>query len=114
MVRQSVIDTAIIGLRSRVNEGAIIENSMIMGADYYESDDQRTALLAEGKVPIGIGANSHLRQVIVDKNGRIGKNCKILNTEGVMEASREEQGYYIKSGIVVVLRNGTIPDGTII
>ena len=87
---------------------------MIMGADYYESDEQRTALVAEGKIPIGIGANSHLRKVIVDKNGRIGKNCKILNTEGVQEATREEQGYYIRSGIVVVTRNGIIPDGTVI
>ena len=114
MVRESVIDRAIVGLRSRVNEGVTIENSMIMGADYYESDEQRTQLMAEGKVPIGIGANSHLRKVIVDKNGRIGANCKILNQEGVMEANREDQGYYIRSGIVVVLRNATIAPGTVI
>ena len=85
-----------------------------MGADYYESDEQRVALLAEGKVPIGIGANSELRRVIVDKNGRIGENCKIVNVEQVQEAAREEQGYYIRSGIITVLRNGTIPNGTVL
>jgi glucose-1-phosphate adenylyltransferase len=114
MLKRSTVNRSIIGLRSRISEGAVIENSMIMGADYYESDEQRAALIAEGKIPIGIGANSHLRKVIVDKNGRIGKNCKILNTENVHEATREEQGYYIRSGIVVVTRNGVIPDGTVI
>lgn len=80
IIRQSTVNKAIIGLRSRINENTFIEESMIMGADYYESDDQRAALLAAGKVPIGIGAGSHLRKVIVDKNARIGENCKIINT----------------------------------
>jgi len=79
MVRSSTINRSIVGLRSRINEGVVIDNSMIMGADYYESDEQRAALEAAGKVPIGIGAGSHLHNVIVDKNARIGKNCKITN-----------------------------------
>lgn len=114
MVRNSVINRAIIGLRSRINEGAVIEESMIMGADYYESDEQRNALLNSGKIPIGIGAGTHLNKVIVDKNARIGSDCKIINKEGILEASHEDEGYYIRSGIVVVLRNGTIPNGTVI
>lgn len=114
MVRDAVIDHAIIGLRGRISEGALIENSMIMGADYYESDEQRNALLASGKVPIGVGSNTHLRTMIADKNARIGKNCQIINKEGISEASHEDKGYYIRSGIVVVARNATIPDGTVI
>ena len=76
--------------------------------------EQRAALEASGGVPIGIGAGSHLKNVIVDKNARIGKNVTITNAAGVQDASCEEDGYFIRGGIVVVLRNGTIPDGTVI
>ncbi len=85
-----------------------------MGADYYESDSQRAALIEAGGVPMGIGAGSTLRNVIVDKNARIGDNVQIINKEGVQEAAREEEGYFIRSGIVVVLRNATIASGTTI
>ena len=86
-----------------------------MGADFYENDEQRAALEAAGKVPIGIGAGTTLRNTIVDKNGRIGKNCTIINKDNVQEDfTKESEGYYIRDGIVVVLRNATIPDGTTI
>eukprot|EP00889_Picochlorum_renovo_P002856 jgi/Picre1/29886/NNA_005267.t1 len=114
MVKNSKIKHSIIGLRSRVGVDTTIEDTMIMGADYYESDEQRKLLESQGKVPIGIGAGTTLKNVIVDKNARIGKNCTIVNRENVQEASKEEDGYYIRDGIVVVLRNGTIPDNTII
>ncbi|MEL7053023.1 MAG: glucose-1-phosphate adenylyltransferase, partial [Cyanobacteria bacterium J06588_5] len=45
---------------------------------------------------------------------RIGKNVQIINKDNVDEAEREADGYYIRSGIVVVLKNAVIPDGTII
>ena len=40
--------------------------------------------------------------------------CVLSCREGVQEASREEDGFFIKNGIVVVLRNHTIPSGTVI
>ena len=108
------VEHAIIGLRSRVEAGVKIKDAMIIGADYYESAEQRAALLAAGKVPIGIGANSIVSNAIIDKNGRIGKNCVITNKANIQEAAHEDQGYYIRSGIVCVLRNGTIKVGTVI
>jgi len=88
------------------------QDAMIIGADYYESEDQRSALLAAGRIPIGIGQGSIISNTIVDKNARIGKNCAIVNKEGVEEAVREDEGLYIRSGIVCVLRNAEIADGT--
>lgn len=113
-LRQCTVNNAIVGVRSRVNKGSVIQDAMIMGADYYESDEQRAALAAEGKVPLGIGENSLIANTIVDKNARIGKNCKIINKDGVNESIREDEGIYIRSGIVVVLKDATIPDGTIV
>lgn len=61
-----------------------------------------------------MGAGTTVHNAIVDKNARIGKQVVITNAAKIDEAVREEQGFYIRSGIVVVLRNGTIPDGTVI
>lgn len=89
-----------------------LQDAMIIGADYYESEDQRSALLAAGRIPIGIGQGSVISNTIVDKNARIGQNCTIVNKEGIEEAVREDEGLYIRSGIVCVLRNAEIPNGT--
>ncbi|DBB05498.1 TPA: Glucose-1-phosphate adenylyltransferase [Trebouxia sp. C0004] len=108
------VENAIIGLRSRIGKNAIIRDAMIMGADYYESDQQRETLLDQGRLPIGVGDNTEVSNTIVDKNARIGKNCKIMNKEGIEESNQESKGYYIRSGIVTILRNAEIKDGTVI
>jgi len=108
------VEHAIIGVRQRIASGCKITNAMVIGADYYESDEQRAALLAAGKVPIGIGADCVINNAIIDKNTRIGKKCVITNAAGIEEAAREQDGFYIRSGIVCVLRNGTIGDGVVI
>jgi hypothetical protein len=60
-----------------------LQNALIIGADYYESEDQRAKVLADGGVPLGIGAGSTIKNCIVDKNARIGKNVVIENKGGV-------------------------------
>jgi glucose-1-phosphate adenylyltransferase len=56
---------------------------MIIGADYYESEEQREKVLADGGVPLGVGAGTVIKNCIVDKNARIGRNVKIVNEKGV-------------------------------
>lgn len=99
--------------RTHARSLGLLQDAMLMGADFYESDEQREALLAAGRVPVGIGAGSTISNCIVDKNARIGKNCTIINKEGVEESNREDEGFYIRSGIVTVCRNAEIPDGTV-
>lgn len=55
-----------------------------------------------------------IKNAIVDKNARIGRYCRIVNAEGVQEATKEEEGYVIRDGIVVVIKDSSIPDGTVI
>ena len=85
-----------------------------MGADYYESPAERQQALDCGKVPLGVGSNTTIQRAIVDKNARIGRNVRIVNQDSVQEATREELGFVIRSGIVVVIKNATIPDGMVI
>jgi glucose-1-phosphate adenylyltransferase len=113
-VRDSIIDHAVVGLRSHVEKNCVIKNALIIGADYYESDEEREAVLKAGGVPLGIGENSHIENTIADKNARIGRNVHISNKDGVEEANHEERGFHIRSGIVCVTRGAVIPDGTVI
>lgn len=113
-LRECAIDHSIVGVRSRLNSGCELKNTMMMGADLYETEDEISRLLAEGKVPIGVGENTKISNCIIDMNARVGRNVSITNKEGVQEADRPDEGYYIRSGIVVVLKNATIKDGTVI
>ena len=108
------VENAVVGVRSRIGKGVQIKDALIMGADFYEDERERAQVIAEGGIPLGIGANTVIQNTIADKNARIGKDCVIVNRGGVEEANREEEGIYIRSGIVTVLRNASIPDGTVI
>ena len=108
------INHSVIGVRTRIEADCTIEDTLIMGADFYEPFAERQSGLQNGKVPVGIGEGSTIRHAIVDKNARIGRNVQILNKDRVEESQREDEGFYIRSGIVVVLKNATIPDNTVI
>jgi glucose-1-phosphate adenylyltransferase len=114
ILKECTVKRSVIGIRSRIETGCVIDNALLMGSDYYESPLERAKNLASGKVPLGIGANTTIQRTIVDKNARIGRNVRIVNKDRVMEASREDVGFVIRNGIVVVIKNATIPDGTVI
>jgi len=114
ILKECTVKRSVIGVRSRIETGCVIDNTLLMGSDYYESPMERLKNLESGKVPLGVGANTTIRRAIVDKNARIGNNVRIVNQDSVQESSREELGFVIQSGIVVVIKNATIPDGTII
>ncbi len=108
------IQHSVLGVRSRIESGCIIEESLLMGADFYQASVERQCNVEKGDIPVGIGTDSTIRGAIIDKNASIGHDVKIINKDNVQEADRESQGFYIRSGIVVVLKNAVIPDGTII
>lgn len=101
---------SIIGLRSRIDPGTRIENSIIMGADFFETF-QEIKYNEEKNIPhIGIGSNTIIRQAIVDKNVRIGKNVRLVNQNN--RDNIEEENYSIREGIIIVPKGAIIPDGT--
>ncbi|MGB3513466.1 MAG: glucose-1-phosphate adenylyltransferase [Microcoleaceae cyanobacterium] len=114
ILKQCRIDHCVLGLRSRVEAGCVIEDSLLMGADMYEPFAERQSGYQQGGVPLGIGADTIIRGAIIDKNARIGRRVQIINKDHVDEAYREEEGFIIRSGIVVVLKNAIIKDGTVI
>lgn len=116
ILKECSISHSVLGVRSRIESGCVIEDTMIMGADYFQPLAERTSgdPILDEKIPLGIGKDTTIRRAIIDKNARIGSNVQIINKDRVQEAERENLGFYIRSGIVVVMKNVTIPDGTII
>jgi glucose-1-phosphate adenylyltransferase len=114
ILKECRINHSVLGIRSRVEAGCVIEDSLIMGADFYEPFAERQSSEQNYGVPLGIGADSTIRRAIVDKNARIGRKVQIINKDRVQEAEREKQGFFIRNGIVVVFKNAVIPDGTVI
>ncbi|KAJ9696856.1 hypothetical protein PVL29_008857 [Vitis rotundifolia] len=113
-LRECSVEHSIVGIRSRLDYGVDMKDTMMMGADYYQTEEEIAAFLAEGKVPIGVGKDTKIMNCIIDKNARIGKNVVITNKDKVEEADRPSEGFYIRSGITVVLKNSVIMDETII
>jgi len=63
---------------------------------------------------VGIGAGTLIRNAIIDKNARVGRNVQIVNKDKLQDVERESEGYWIRNGIVIVTKDTKIPDGSII
>ena len=83
---------------------------MMMGADFYEDDEDLEYNRSMGIPDIGIGKGSIIRKAIIDKNAHIGENVRIVNEERIQNF--DGQGYYIRDGIVIVPKNGVVQSGT--
>ncbi|OQY26195.1 MAG: glucose-1-phosphate adenylyltransferase [Candidatus Cloacimonetes bacterium 4572_55] len=114
VIKKAEIHRSIIGIRSRIDTGCLIEDSLLMGIDFNQSLKEREADLASGIPPYGIGKNSHIKKTIIDRNVRIGQNVSITNKSNMGEYRNEKNGYCISNGIVIVLKGAIIPDNTVI
>jgi glucose-1-phosphate adenylyltransferase len=108
LLEECTIERCVIGLRSIIQKGSVVRNSILMGADHYENEAPRDL---EGPVPaIGIGEGCVINGAIIDKNARIG-NRVVITPEGKSQ-DFDGEGFYIRDGIVVVPKNSVIPDDT--
>ena len=114
ILKSCSIHHCVLGVRSRIESDVVLQDSLVMGSDFYESGEERLALRNGGGIPLGVGKGTTVKRAILDKNTRIGENVTIINKDNVEEADRSDQGFYIRNGIVVVVKNASISDGTII
>jgi glucose-1-phosphate adenylyltransferase len=108
IIDNATIRRSIIGLRARIGKGTLIEDSLIMGADYYEHFER-----CGQKLPaVGIGPRCVIRRAIIDKNVRMGKGVVLENAKRLKTYDHPEGLYYIRDGIIVVPKGAAIRDGT--
>ena len=98
------ITDSIIGVRMSIHHGASVSRSVLLGADLYEEQ--------ASEIPLGIGRGAVLDRVIVDKNARIGEGARLVNERGIQDVDGD--GYYIRSGIIVVPKGGVVKPGTVV
>ncbi len=101
---------SIIGLRSRIDAGVRIEDSIVMGSDFYESIEEISDDADASNPHLGIGENTLIHRAIIDKNVRIGKNVKLINRDNIENYDDPDGCYFIREGIVIVPKGAVIPD----
>ena len=109
-LERSTIEESIVGIRTTVQSGAKIRRSVLLGADYFESDADGPS--RRGSPRLGIGRDVELDRVIVDKNARIGDGSRLVNEAGVDHL--DGHGYFIRNGVVIVPKDGVIAPGTVV
>lgn len=113
VIIDSEITDSVIGIRSYISHQTQMHRTVLLGADYYGwADRGARGRIQEGPAHPGIGERSRIDGAIIDKNASIGKGCIITNERGVQEG--EGPGFFIRDGIIVIVKNAEIPDGTVI
>ena len=86
----------------------------LWGPTIFSFPQERRDDAVKGIPSIGIGSDTHVHDAIIDKNARIGPNVRIINKDSVQEGSREDEGIWIKDGIIIVTKNAVVPSNTVI
>ena len=105
----SVIENSVIGLRCKIGKNVTIANSILMGADMYQTEEEVLADTKAGIPLIGVGDGSLLDGVIVDKNCRIGDGVHVRGGD-VLKVPADTP-IVIQDGIIVIPKETTLPDG---
>jgi len=105
IVSGGAVRRSIVGVRSVIREGSVVEDSVLMGAKRFAPSD-------DPGIPPGVGRDCHVRNAIVDMDARIGDGCRLVNERGVESADGD--GWCIRDGIVVVYRGAEIAPGTVV
>lgn len=109
-IYDAVITNSVIGLRSIVGAGSTINRSVLMGADFYETEENLAQNERLGLPHVGIGEGSTIEGAIIDKDARIGRNVTISY---IKDRADEVQGNWVaREGLIVVPKGAMIPDNT--
>lgn len=106
------IKHSIIGVRSRIGVGTTIKDSVVMGADRFETVEQLEENAAKKIPSMGIGNHCTIINAIIDKEARIGDNVSIINAHNIQE--KDDENYSIRDGIIVIPKSSWIRSGTVI
>ncbi len=112
IINYATIRQSILGLRSIVGRGSQLDRTVMMGSDYYETQESIARYRADGKPGIGIGENTSIENAIIDKNARVGDNCVVSPAGKPKEMDHPH--FFIRDGIVIIPKNSMLPHGTVV
>jgi glucose-1-phosphate adenylyltransferase len=112
IIHASRIENSVVGIRTRIGAGTTIVSCYIMGSDYYETLSEIEHAAERGIPKVGIGDRCYIKNVIIDKNCRMGNDVRING--GAHLPDSDHALYTVKEGIVVIKKGAIIPDGFVI
>src|SRR5258708_36425400 len=107
LVTDSTLKHCVIGIRAILGENSNLEDVVMMGADYYQTEKEVLADKAHNRPSIGVGRNCRISRAIIDKNARIGDGV-VLSPEGKADGDFAH-GVVIRDGILCVTKGAGIP-----
>lgn len=113
VITKAKITNSVIGVRSIIEADSELEGVIMMGADFYENSEAQAENKEKGRPNIGIGKNCKIAKTIIDKDARIGENCRI-NVDGKTYSNSDNGDFFYDEGIVVIRKGAVIPSGTVI
>ena len=113
ILTDSSLHHCVLGIRSYVGEGSSLEDTVVMGSDYYETDEQLAHNDAKHRPHLGIGKFCRIKGAIIDKNARIGDGC-VLIADGKADGTYANGAVVIRDGVLVVPKGAVLPPGTVI
>ena len=111
ILTDSSLKHCVLGIRSYVGEKCVLEDTIVMGADLYETPAEMETNVAKNRPHMGLGNNCRVKGAIIDKNARIGDNC-VLIADGKADGEYVDGGVVIRDGVLVVRKGAILPPGT--
>jgi glucose-1-phosphate adenylyltransferase len=96
-IEKAEIRHSVVGIRSQVAGGSRIQDSILMGSDYYAPN-------------IGVGPDCIIEGAIIDKNVQIGAGTVIRPFPRGTDFERGD--WYVRDGIVVLAKDTVVPPGS--
>jgi len=112
IIQNTQLTQCVIGVRSIIRGGSKLERTVLLGGTFFETPADLKVCEQKGIPPQGVGRNCRISNAIIDKNARIGNNVT-LSPHGKADGT-EGDGYFIRDGVIVVLKGAVIADGTTI
>jgi len=104
IVEGATVRDSILGSRARVRHGSVIEESLIMGADFYQRGDDPSP-------QIGINEGAYLKRCIIDKNASVGRYAQLVNRQNLEEYDDPVGRFHVRDGIIIVVKDAVVPEG---
>jgi glucose-1-phosphate adenylyltransferase len=108
----TTITRCVIGIRTQIGRNVTLRDSVLLGADRYDNQEERDENQRRGLPNLGIGDGSVIDNAILDKDSRIGVNCRIINKDRIQNS--EGKNFVIREGVVVIPKGAVVLDGTVI
>ena len=113
ILEDSTLKHCVLGIRSHVGEGSVLEDTIVMGSDVYESPEQLAENVEKNRPNLGLGKSCRVKHAIIDKNARIGDNS-VLNAEGKSDGEYVGGAVVIRDGVLVVRKGAILPADTVV